>query len=313
MSGVFPIYRLQDIKPLFNRAAILNIIREALIKHSAGLIQSPMPGQLVFDEAHGDCHIKYGHMTGDKSFAIKIATGFYNNSKRGLPVGNGLIIVLDAETGAPQCLFQDEGWLTAWRTAAATALAAKCLSPRPDAQVGIIGTGLQAQLAIEWIADLMPKAAFTLFGRDPTRTAEIAQTHGAGTARTLEAIMATSDIIVTATPSTVPLFDATLARPGMHFVSIGADGPEKQELPTELFAMAKHVFTDDHNQCLALSDFGRAVRNGDIAYDADRAFGDLLAGHISIIREDTAISIVDLTGLAAQDIAIASWFQAQLL
>ena len=68
-----------------------------------------MPGQLLFDQPRGDCHIKFGHVAGSSTFAIKVATGFYNNSKRGLAVNHGLILILDAETGAPIVLLKDDG------------------------------------------------------------------------------------------------------------------------------------------------------------------------------------------------------------
>ncbi len=291
---------------------MIEVVRNALIKHSAGQVQSPMPGQLVFDNPVGDCHIKFGHIAGESSFAIKVATGFYDNGKCGLPVNNALTLVFDAQTGTPQCLFQDQGWMTAWRTAAATALAAQCLAPRLDARIGMIGTGLQAQLAVEWVAEIMTDARFSLYGRDPARTAEVAARCGATVAPSIKALMSESDIIITATPSAKPLFDAALARPGMHFVGLGADGDEKQELPEALFAQAAHILTDDHRQCMALGDFGRAVRAGAVVERVDISFGKVLSGETRIERHDDDITIVDLTGLAAQDIAIASWFQAKL-
>jgi ornithine cyclodeaminase len=312
MNGPFAIYTIEDLRPLLDHRQVIEAVRVALIRHSAGDVQSPMPGELLFPTAPGDCHIKFGHLSGDPSFAIKVATGFYNNSARGLPVNNGLTLVFDAETGMPQVLFQDGGWLTAWRTAAATALAAHCLSPRRAPTVGIFGTGLQAQLSIEWIAKLIPSAGFLLLGRDPLRTASVAEQCGATAARSIAELMATSDIIVTATPSETALFDGELVRPGMHFVGVGADGGAKHELPVALFTKAQIILTDDHRQCCALSDFGRALRVGAVAEDADQAFGSVLGGLLSIERQPEDITIVDLTGLAAQDIAIANWFRQQL-
>jgi ornithine cyclodeaminase len=305
------IYTLNDLRPLLDKAAILTAVREALIAHARGEVQSPMPGHLLFTEAKGDCHIKYGQIIGSPTFAIKVATGFYDNGAQGLPVNNGLVMVFNAHTGAPLSLFQDEGWLTAWRTAAATALAAHTLAPRADAKIGIIGTGLQGQLAAEWIAHLMPQAQFSIYGRELHRTAKIAANLGIAVAVSVEELLEYCDIIITATPSAKPLFDAAHARPNMHFVGVGADGPEKQELPEALFARATSIYTDDHAQCLQLSDFGRAVRAGVIAESAALSFGDLLA-HPKINRTADVITIIDLTGLAAQDIAIANLFTQKL-
>jgi ornithine cyclodeaminase len=312
MTKAFAIYSIEDLRPLLDHRRVIEAVRVALIRHSAGDVQSPLPGELVFPAGPGDCHIKFGHLSGDPSFAVKVATGFYNNGARGLPVNNGLTLVFDAETGVPQVLFQDGGWLTAWRTAAATALAAHCLAPRRAPTIGIIGTGLQAQLAIEWIGKLIPSVDFLMLGRDPLRTASISERCGATAAHSIAELMASSDIVVTATPSTAPLFEADLARPGMHFVGVGADGGGKHELPVALFSRASIILTDDHRQCRALSDFGRAVHAGVIPEDADHAFGTALDGALPIERWPDDLTIVDLTGLAAQDIAIANWFRQQL-
>jgi ornithine cyclodeaminase/alanine dehydrogenase-like protein (mu-crystallin family) len=301
------IYSIDDICQHLNKRAVIDAVRDALIRHSRGEVQSPMPGHLLFEEANGDCHIKFGQMVGSPNFAIKVATGFYDNGKRGLPVNNGLIMVFDAQTGVPVSLFQDEGWLTAWRTAAATALAAHILTPKPDSKVGVFGTGLQGQLAVEWIAELMPGASFALYGRDAVRTQAVANKLGITASLSAEDMLATCDIIVTATPSGHALFDAALARPGMHFVGVGADGPEKHELPEALFARAAITVTDDHRQCMTLGDFGRAVRAGQIHETADQSLGALLSSG-AVDRPNNAITIIDLTGIAAQDIAIANLF-----
>ena len=271
-----------------------------------------MPGHLTFQDVGGDCHIKFGHLTDSPTFAIKIATGFYLNPRLGLPSGNGVILLFDARTGAPLCLFQDGGMMTAWRTAAATALAAHCLSPVARPLVGIIGSGLQAQLTPAWTAELLPEATFVFHGRDVERTEHAARECNAAIAPSREALLATADIVITATSSHEPLFPASHARPGSHFVALGVDGPDKQELPPELFQRADIILTDDRAQCLALGDYGLAVKAGKCSAHADRPLGNVLAGECVFDRRADEISIVDLTGLAAQDIAIANWFGSRL-
>ena len=97
----------------------------------------------------------------------------------------------------------------------------------------------------------------------------------------------------------------------MHFVGIGADGPEKAELPTGLFAKAAHILVDCPKQCLSLSDFGSACREGKIVPHRARSLGEALAGPRPLRLADD-ITIADLTGIAAQDIAIANLFAEKL-
>jgi ornithine cyclodeaminase len=312
MTAALPIYTIEMLRPLLNRAEVISVVRSALIRHAEGAVQSPMPGQLTFPDVNGDCHIKYGYMSGAKHFVVKVATGFYHNPQRGLAVNNGLMLLFDATTGAPRCLFQDEGSMTAWRTAAAVALAAHCLAPRHDPAFGIVGTGQQAQLAIEWVAELLPSAHFTLLGRDPDRTQELGRLLNVAPARSMKALLDKCDLIITATPSAEALFDANDAREGQHFVGVGADGREKQEIPERLYSRANMIVTDDHSQCLELSDFGRAVRAGQVAADADVTLGHVLTGARPFNRRPSDITVADLTGLAAQDIAIANLFFGKL-
>jgi ornithine cyclodeaminase/alanine dehydrogenase-like protein (mu-crystallin family) len=79
-----------------------------------------------------------------------------------------------------------------------------------------------------------------------------------------------------------------------------------------LFAMANLILTDDHSQCLELSDYGRAVRAGQVTGNADKALGLFLNSATPFVRRPSDITIVDLTGLAVQDIAVANLFVGKL-
>lgn len=302
---------LRELMPLVDKDAILHAVRSALIAHSKGQFQSPMPGELRFPESCGDCHIKFGHRQGAPTFAIKVSTGFYNNKAENLAVNNGLTLVFDAATGVPKILFQDEGWLTSWRTVAATVLAVGICRPKTDCRIGIVGTGQQGQMAAGWLRYFYPQAQIEITGRNTKHTQLVASDLGVAPCRDVSTLLAQNEIIITTTPSKTPLFEADLARPGMHFIGLGTDSCDKAELPVGLYARAAHIVIDDYAQCLALSDFGKAVRAGVIDAECHHFIGQVLeAGGLA--RNSNDISIVDLTGLAAQDIAIAALFAAKL-
>jgi len=317
MSGGIEVVGIEKLKPLLDKQEVLAAVRDALILQSAGKVRSPLPGQLLFEKPHGDCHIKYGHVEGSSTFAIKVATGFYENPAKGLPANHGLVMVWDAATGAPRVLLNDEGWLTAWRTAAATAIAAKALAPAQMSRVGIVGTGLQASLAVEWLVETLGDQAFVIWGRDPAKAMSLADQHTA-TGRTvssvkrIEDLLHTCNVIVTATPSKSALFSGDAVRAGTHVVGIGADSPGKQELPSELFARASCILTDDSNQCLDHGDYGCAVRAGVVGKGRDIMLGEVLAERVRIDRKADDTTIADLTGIAAEDIAIAGLFCEKL-
>jgi ornithine cyclodeaminase/alanine dehydrogenase-like protein (mu-crystallin family) len=317
MKRELQIVGIDVLRPLLHRRKVIDAVRQALIRQAQGKVQSPLPGQLLFRDPPGDCHIKYGHVAGSQTFAIKIATGFYENPRRGLPSNDGLVLLFDANTGTPTVLFKDDGWLTAWRTAAAAAIAAATLGPPEVVEIGIVGTGLQASLALEWLPETLGDKPFVVWGRDFAKATALAgETASKGRrARAvlrIEQLLERCNIVVTTTPSAVPLFSADGVRPGTHVVGVGADSPGKQELPVELFRRAEYVLTDDHAQCLDHGDFGAAVRARAVAADADVMLGRVLESAVKPKRNPLGVTVVDLTGLAAEDIAIAGLFSELL-
>ena len=96
--------------------AAADAVRDAYVAISDGRANVPPVGYLGFPAAHGDCHIKYGHIAGDAVFAVKIAAGFYDNPAKGLPSSTGVVLVFSALTGQMQALLADEGYLTDLRT-----------------------------------------------------------------------------------------------------------------------------------------------------------------------------------------------------
>ena len=89
--------------------------------------------------------MKSSYRRGGRYFALKIAATFPGNPARGLPAGNGMMLLSSAETGEPVAFLADAGHLTDVRTAAVSALVARELGRR-DRVLGILGTGIQARL-----------------------------------------------------------------------------------------------------------------------------------------------------------------------
>ena len=309
------IVTLAELRKVMDREAVLAAVRQAFIGHAHQRYVTPMPGQLLFDEPPGDCHIKYGYSKVGAVFVIKIATGFYGNARLGLPVNNGMVLVLSRTTGEPVAIFQDEGWLTSWRTAAAGTLAASLAATRNPEVLGIFGAGHQAELQAAWITRTMGIHEVRIWAReaDADQAKHLAEKLcGSGlvakVCRTTGQVLEEARLVVTATPSDTPLFPAHEVMPGTHIVALGADSPGKQELDPALFGRAKCIATDDHEQCLDHGDLSHAVKAGIIAADADHSLGVLLENPALVNLSGEAISIVDLTGIPAQDIENAALF-----
>ena len=128
---------------------LIPIIEEAFISLSKGETVMPPIMRIDIEKFHGESDVKAAYIDGLDSFAIKIASGFFDNPKLGLPSSNGLMVLLDSETGVIKSVLLDEGYLTDTRTAIAGAIASKYLSNQYANTVGIIGAGIQAKLQLK--------------------------------------------------------------------------------------------------------------------------------------------------------------------
>lgn len=317
MKGAPTCYDLAALERVFAIDGIIAAVRAALIAHAEGRMRCPSPGQLLFEQPRGDCHIKYGTEANGGTFVVKVATGFYDNPNIGLPVNDGMVLLFSARTGQPLAIFQDRGWLTSWRTAAAGALAVVAGAPARVRRLGIVGAGHQAELQASWASRALGNVPVVVWGRSVERAAQLStRLAGRGiacsVAADIDTLLEACNAVVACTAAASPPIAAALVRPGTHVVSVGADSPGKAELDPALFARAAGIALDDRAACLAHGDFGRAVHAGYVADDIGVALGDVLAGRRVLRASDEDITLVTLTGIAAQDLAIASWAHAKL-
>jgi ornithine cyclodeaminase/alanine dehydrogenase-like protein (mu-crystallin family) len=119
-------------------------------------------------------HAMPASIPSQKAVGVKWVGGYPANSQRGLPYITGLLILNDAETGVPISLM-DCTWITAQRTGAATAVAAKYLA-RPDSTtVGILGCGVQGRSNLEALKTAFPLKKAFAYDTHPDRAARYAQ------------------------------------------------------------------------------------------------------------------------------------------
>ena len=119
-------------------------------------------------------------------------------------------------------------------------------------------------------------------------------------------------LIVTTTPSREPILQAADIRPGTHITAVGADTPGKQELATELVALADALLVDALAQCADHGEIATAYRQNRLISTPIVEIGAVLAQGGRVRREPQHITIADLTGLAIQDLQIAKGVLAKV-
>ncbi|HEX5476209.1 MAG TPA: hypothetical protein VFX12_16235 [Vicinamibacterales bacterium] len=308
---MLPIVDEAALRAAITPARAVEAMRDAFRADGEQRTHVPAVINLDVPAARGEFHVKTALIDGVPYVAVKIASGFYDNPAKGLPSGSGLMAVFDAATGLPAALLLDNGFLTDLRTGAAGALAADLLAPRTIHTVGVIGSGLQARHQIACLATVRRFSRIVAWS--PTRArldAYCGEMRAAGYDATaaggVEAVCRAADLLITATPSRVPLVRAAWLRAGQHITAVGSDSPGKQELDATCLARADLVVVDRVSQCAAFGELKHALDAGVLTGERVRELGAVVAGRHPGRTRDDELTIADLTGVGFQDTAIAS-------
>jgi ectoine utilization protein EutC len=292
-------------------AEALAAIELAFTRLTAGKADVPPIVGLFVPERRGEIDVKASYVHGLPSLAVKIASGFFENARLGLPSGSGLMVVLSTETGYPQAILLDNGYLTDVRTALAGAVAAKYLAPDLVRTVGIVGAGAQGRFQARALRLVRPFDRVLVYDHSPAAVDAYvrempAVLSAAVTAADPEALVRQSDVVITCTPSHEPIVRAAWLHPGQHVTAMGADTPEKQELDAEVLARASRRACDLRAQCFARGEYHHALALGILPRDAEvLELGDLTSGREPGRQHADDITVCALTGVGVQDTAIA--------
>jgi len=306
---------LEEIKSVLPDLDLLPAIEAGFVAYSEGRAVVPPVGELLLEA--GDVHIKYGYLQGEHFYVVKIASGFYNNATLGLPSGNGLMLLFRQKTGELVNVLLDEGHLTDVRTAVAGAVAARHLAPPQVNRIGIVGTGMQARLQLQWLSRVVDCDQVLVWGRNNDRLAACAAdmcASGFSVEATADAsaILRECNLVVTTTAATEPILSAQDLRPGTHITAVGSDTPSKQELEGEILALADVVVADSIEQCQVRGEIHQAMQQGVTTGGLAVELGNVIAGRSPGRTGDDKITVADLTGVAVQDMKIAGAVHAAL-
>ncbi|RUX76927.1 ornithine cyclodeaminase family protein [Mesorhizobium sp. M7A.F.Ca.US.006.04.2.1] len=284
-------------------------IERGFVALSEGKVEVPPVGELLFPDESGELHIKYGAVRGDDVFVVKLATGFFNNPKLGLPPFSGCMLVLSAKTGQVLCILLEEGELTNHRTAAAGAVVARHLAPARLETIGICGAGVQARLQADYLRRVTQCRDLVLWARDVERATEAVRDiarmgYSARVAASPEEVASSSQLIVTTTAAHQPYLFAGSIRPGTHITAMGSDTPEKNEIDPMILKSAALVVADSIPQCLVRGEIHAAIAAGVLRREDVVELGNVISGKAGR-RSPEDITVADLTGVAVQDIMIA--------
>jgi ornithine cyclodeaminase/alanine dehydrogenase-like protein (mu-crystallin family) len=287
----------------------LDTMQAAFADLAHGRFQVPQVGHVPGID--GMFHIKSAQRSGSPALAaIKVNGNFPENVvRRQLPTIQGFVALLDAQCGCVLALM-DSIELTARRTAAATALAAKYLARPESRTLAMIGCGMQAAYHVEALLDVAPidsVACCDVRDEAAQAFADRMQALGLRTRRTSDVRQAVggADIVVTVTTSTRPVLGLADVDAGTFVAGVGADNPSKHELAPDLLE-ASRVIVDSLAQAATMGDLHHAIDAGAMrAGDVHGELAQLAAGQVAGRTHDGERWIFDSTGLSIQDLAAA--------
>ncbi|KPF62391.1 ornithine cyclodeaminase [Bosea sp. AAP35] len=243
----------------------------------------------------------------------KIVSVFFGNGARNLPGVMGAYLLMNGETGEPMAVM-DGNRLTLWRTAAASALAARTLANPAAHKLLMVGAGGLAPFLIKAHRAVRPLTDIAIWARRPEASeAVVAQLAADGIeARAitdLEGEARTADIISCATNATQPLIQGRWLKRDAHLDLVGAFTMEMREADAEALERAR-VVVDSAKAIDEGGDVAIAIAEG--SYAADRIAGtlaDLCQGRIPPHADGGEITLFKSVGVSLEDLAaaIAVW------
>ena len=298
-----------SILEIVKKLDLIPLIKEGFIAYSKGMSVVPPIGELSFKNPPGDVHIKYGYIIGDSYYVIKIASGFWENENLGISNGQGMMLLFDQKTGQPKAILLDNAILTDIRTAVAGQICAQEFSNDIKC-IGVLGTGLQARLQVEYLTHVTDCRNLIVWGRNQEKMKKYqkdmeAKGFEVSLADSVQKLSKSSNLIITTTASSEPMLFPDDVQPGTHITAMGSDTLLKRELGPGLLKASNLVIADSITQCQERGEISHAIKEGDISKDNIVELGEILSGTQAGRKSRKDITVADLTGVAVQDIQIA--------
>ena len=288
-----------DIAGLVSMNEAIDAVEKAFLKHAQGKSVYPPKTQFILPTeewrwwAFMPCYIE------EIGLACKIVSEYPENRKRDRPTIAAIIVLCHAETGEVIAIM-DGTYLTAVRTGALGALAARYLAREAAKNVGIIGCGVQARTQLEGLTKVRHIERARIYDlNEPAMdkfSSDMQEKLGIEIEKSNAIDVLDCDIVVTATFSKTPVVFGKNIMRGTHVTSIGAHTPDARELDDSFLKKAKIVI-----------DSPDARKSGDLKGISGEIIEikDVVAG--KKVRTDADdITLFKSVGTALQDVAIAS-------
>lgn len=301
----------REVQRLLDIEELIQALEQAHVQYSTGRAVMPVRLVVPLPEIKGRVTCMPGYLSDDKALGMKVVTYFQDNPSRGLPSILATISLYSAETGKLLAVM-DGTYITAIRTACASAMATRVLANPETPVLGILGAGVQARAHIRALTKVKPITKIKVYspsGRGaPSLKQDLEAEVGVQieTVDTPEKVVREVDLLVTVTTANEPILRAEWLKPGVHINAVGSHRPDLREIDAATLKRAK-VVVDSREAIMAeCGDILLAIKEGAITENHIHAeIGEILAGKKVARTSGEEITLYKSVGIAIQDLAAA--------
>lgn len=308
--GGMVVFDAQAVREHLRYDVAIPVVREAMLALSDGRVRQLLRSFIGMGEGRTFA-IMPAALSNNGVFGAKLVSVFADGAGR--KAHEGLVVLFDAETGAPICL-ADASEITAIRTAAASAVATDALARREAGVLAVLGLGKQAAAHIEALSKVRDLHEVRVWGRSmqnaETFAAEMTAATGLRVYAAASAAAATHDaeIVCTVTAAADPILTLASVAPGAHVNAVGSSGPGQAEIASDLVAVSRFIVDHREHVLAHGGEFLRAKAAGMVGDDHIAGeIGAVLSGALVGRTGPDEITLYKSLGHAAQDLAAAAW------
>lgn len=299
-----------DLESLLSPSDVIAAVERAFRECAAGRA-AVLPRAVLPMDRHGLFLAMVSALPRLGALGAKLVTVVERNPQRGLPTLHASYLLTDPETGEPLALME-AGFLTAMRTGATSALAARYLARGDSHVAACFGAGVQARFQLRCLQAVLPVTEVRVVGRDPDRARAFAERMRAELGLPVSvmtdrrAAVRGADVVTCATTSPRPVFAGRDLQPGIHVDAVGAFRPTTREVDTTTIKKSRVVVDTYAGAWAEAGDLLIPIRAGAVKRRHVKAeLAELVAGTRPGRAGPREITLFKSVGFAPEDAATA--------
>jgi alanine dehydrogenase len=301
----------KEVRRLIDVEELIDALERAHVQFSTGKAMMPVRQVVPLPEIKGRITSMPAYLSEDRALGMKVVTFFQENPNKNLPAILATIHLYSAATGKLEAVM-DGTYITAIRTACASAVATKALANPNTPVLGVLGAGVQADSHIRALCKVREIKSIKVYspsGNSAQKLKEELETEikiRIEPVKSAEEVVRDADLLVTATTAKEPILNFAWIKPGAHINAVGSHRPDLREIDGATMKRAK-VFVDSRDAIMAeCGDVLLAIKEGAITEShVSTEIGEVLAGIKPGRTKPEEITLYKSVGIAIQDVATA--------